>query len=54
MDVEFSKIYEPGAIEKQADEIWLSGGHFHPEPGDDGRKAYTIVIPPPNVTAGCR
>ncbi len=51
MDVEFSKIYEPEAIEKQADEIWLSGGLFHPEPGDDGRKAYTIVIPPPNVTA---
>ncbi|MHC4745059.1 MAG: valine--tRNA ligase, partial [Planctomycetota bacterium] len=51
MDVEFSKTYEPRTIEKQADEIWLSGGYFHPDPGDGEQKAYTIVIPPPNVTA---
>ena len=51
MDVEFSKTYDPDSIEKQADEIWLSGGYFHPEACEDGRKAYTIVIPPPNVTA---
>ena len=53
MDVEFSKVYEPEKIEKQANEIWLSGRHFHAEPIADGEdaKAYTIVIPPPNVTA---
>ncbi len=53
MDVEFSKVYEPEKIEKQANEIWLSGRHFHAEPIADGEeaKAYAIVIPPPNVTA---
>jgi len=53
MDVEFSKVYEPEKIEKQANEIWFSGRHFHAEPIADGEeaKAYAIVIPPPNVTA---
>jgi len=53
MDAELSKVYEPKAIEKKADEIWLSGRHFHAEPPSDGKepKVYTIVIPPPNVTA---
>ena len=53
MDVEFSKVYEPEKIEKEANEIWLSGRHFHAEPLAEGEeaRAYTIVIPPPNVTA---
>ena len=53
MDAELSKVYERKAIEKEADEIWLSGRHFHAEPPSDGKepKVYTIVIPPPNVTA---
>ncbi len=53
MEAEFSKVYDPKTIEKEASEIWLSGGHFHAEPSGDGEgaKAYTIVIPPPNVTA---
>jgi len=53
MSEELSKVYEPKAIEKQAGDIWLSGRHFHAEPLRDGKKGqcYTIVIPPPNVTA---
>jgi len=53
MAAEFSKIYEPKEIETEAEEIWLSGRYFHAEPDGDGRRkqAYTIVIPPPNVTA---
>ncbi len=53
MDAELSKVYERKAIEKEADEIWLSGRHFHAEPpsGSKEPKVYTIVIPPPNVTA---
>jgi len=53
MEAEFSKVYDPKTIEKEAGEIWLSGRHFHAEPSGDGEgaKAYTIVIPPPNVTA---
>jgi len=52
MSEQLSKTYEPKTIEQQADEIWSSHSYFHAEPqaGDD-RKSYTIVIPPPNVTA---
>ncbi len=40
-------------IEQQANEIWTSQACFHAEPHADGEngKAFTIVIPPPNVTA---
>jgi len=53
MGEELSKIYEPATIEKLANEIWLSGQYFHAEPSSDGEngETYTIVIPPPNVTA---
>jgi len=53
MSEQLSKTYEPKIIEQQADEIWSSHAYFHAEPqrGDDDRKSYTIVIPPPNVTA---
>jgi len=50
MGEQLSKVYEPATTEQQADEIWSAGGHFHADPSRDG-KAYTIVIPPPNVTA---
>ncbi len=43
-----STRYEPQAIEKRWSEFWEAGRYFHSEP--DGRKPYTIVIPPPNVT----
>jgi len=53
MAEDISKVYEPASIEKKAKEIWESGGYFYTQPptkgGIDG-KAYTIVIPPPNVT----
>jgi len=51
MSNELTKVYEPQAVEKQATDIWLAGRHFHAEPDGQTRKAYTIVIPPPNVTA---
>ncbi|MFC1676341.1 valine--tRNA ligase [Planctomycetota bacterium] len=52
MGQELSKVYEPAEIERQAKQIWDSGNHFHAAPGDDkDSKSYTIVIPPPNVTA---
>ncbi|MFA5238134.1 MAG: valine--tRNA ligase [Phycisphaerae bacterium] len=50
MDKELSKVYEPKEIEKQANEVWFSRAYFHAEAGGKG-KPYTIVIPPPNVTA---
>ncbi|MGB2863303.1 MAG: valine--tRNA ligase [Sedimentisphaerales bacterium] len=53
MSEQLSKIYESKTIERQANEIWTSHSYFHAEPHADGEndKAYTIVIPPPNVTA---
>ena len=54
MGEQLSKVYEPKTTEGQANEIWFSGQYFHAEPSngkETGRKPYTIVIPPPNVTA---
>jgi len=53
MSEQLSKIYEPKTIERQANEIWSSRAYFHAEPQVDGegKGTYTIVIPPPNVTA---
>jgi len=53
MDEQLSKVYEPKTIEQQASELWSSNSYFHANLQSDGkdRKAYTIVIPPPNVTA---
>ena len=51
MAEELSKVYEPKNTEQQAAQIWAAGNYFHAEATGDGRKPYTIVIPPPNVTA---
>jgi len=53
MSEQLPKIYESKTIERQANEIWSSHQYFHAEPHADGKngKAFTIVIPPPNVTA---
>jgi valyl-tRNA synthetase len=51
MSEQLSKIYEPRKIEKQASQLWSSCGYFHPESDQVSKKAYTIMIPPPNVTA---
>lgn len=46
--MELSKNYEPQAIEQKWYEYWNNKGYFNSTP--DERPAYTIVIPPPNVT----
>ncbi|MDE5623407.1 MAG: class I tRNA ligase family protein, partial [Alistipes sp.] len=40
--------YAPRDIEARWYDYWTAHRLFHSEP--DGRKPYTIVIPPPNVT----
>ena len=50
MTQELSKVYEPNNIEKQALELWAEKGSFGADPKAPGN-SYTIVIPPPNVTA---
>jgi len=51
MSEQLSKVYESKIIEQQANKIWSSQPYFHADPSGNGKKAYTIVIPPPNVTA---
>ncbi len=55
MSEQLSKAYEPKTTEKQANEIWFSRPYFHaegqPDDGKPAQRPYTIVIPPPNVTA---
>ncbi len=46
--MELSKNFEPQEIEKKWYSHWISNGYFKSVP--DSREAYTIVMPPPNVT----
>ncbi len=48
MSAPLSKNFEPAAIEARWNEHWMSRGYFKSTP--DGRKPFTVVIPPPNVT----
>jgi len=40
--------YDPKKVEDRVYQMWEKGGHFRSKP--DGRKPFTIVIPPPNIT----
>jgi valyl-tRNA synthetase len=53
MAEQLSKVYDPKAVEEQINQLWQSGSYFHAEPSRSGRQRppFTIVIPPPNVTA---
>ncbi|HEX8371916.1 MAG TPA: valine--tRNA ligase [Chthoniobacterales bacterium] len=46
---EISKTYEPQAIEEKWYADWLAKGCFTADP-ESSKEAYSIVIPPPNVT----
>ncbi len=46
---EIPKTYEPQAIEERWYAQWLADGCFHADPAS-AKPAYSIVIPPPNVT----
>ncbi len=46
---ELPKSYTPQDVEDKWYLFWESNGFFHASP-DSGKKPYTIVIPPPNVT----
>ena len=48
INMELSKNYTPSATEDKWYQHWLSKGYFNSKP--DGRKPFTVVIPPPNVT----
>src|SRR5437667_10158968 len=44
------RTYDPATIEAEAARAWNHENAFHAEPSDPGTP-YSIVIPPPNVTA---
>ncbi|MBD3276469.1 MAG: valine--tRNA ligase, partial [Candidatus Marinimicrobia bacterium] len=44
------KVYDPKQVEDRIYEYWEEQNYFHAEP-DPEKDPYTIVIPPPNVTA---
>lgn len=46
--MEIPKTYEPLKAEEKWYAHWMEKNYFHSEP--DHREAYTVVIPPPNVT----
>ncbi len=50
--MELSKTYNPKNVEGRIYKLWLKSGFFNPDnlPGKR-EKTYTIVLPPPNVTA---
>ncbi|MDX6765983.1 MAG: valine--tRNA ligase [Candidatus Methylacidiphilales bacterium] len=46
---ELAKAYEPGPVEEKLYARWLAHGSFRADPAST-KPAYSIVIPPPNVT----
>jgi valyl-tRNA synthetase len=46
---ELAAAYQPGEVEQRRYEQWVSAGHFEADAKSD-RPAFSIVIPPPNVT----
>ena len=46
--MEIPKTFEPSKAEEKWYNYWMNKGYFKSQP--DKREAYTVVIPPPNVT----
>ena len=49
MAKELAKQYNPKEVEDRIYSSWLDGKYFHAK-REEGKKTYTIVIPPPNIT----
>ena len=49
MAKELAKQYNPKEVEDRIYTSWLEGKYFHAK-REEGKKTYTIVIPPPNIT----
>jgi len=47
--IELAKAYDPKSFEDAIYALWKDEGHFMPRT-EKGRKPFTVVIPPPNVT----
>lgn len=42
-------VYDPAAVERKRYRFWLEGDYFRAA-GGEGKRTFTIVIPPPNIT----
>ena len=51
MSNELAKVYSPADVEAEISQRWADAGVFHAEPSANGPDHYSVVIPPPNVTA---
>ena len=49
MAKELAKQYNPKDVEDRIYASWIEGKYFHAK-REEGKKTYTIVIPPPNIT----
>ena len=49
MAKDLAKQYDPKNVEDRIYDFWLKGKYFHANT-EEGKKTYTIVIPPPNIT----
>ena len=49
MSKELEKQYNPKNVEDRIYKSWIDGNYFHAK-REEGKKTYTIVIPPPNIT----
>ena len=50
---ELAKTYNPAGIEDKLYQKWLDNKYFHADAARgkrEGRKPFTIVMPPPNIT----
>ena len=47
--IQLDKQYEPGEVEKRWGQFWQEKNFFHADETSD-LPAYSIVIPPPNIT----
>ncbi len=47
--IELAKAYDPKSFEDSIYAMWKEEGHFMPK-SEKGKKPFTVVIPPPNVT----
>ncbi|HJM29363.1 MAG: valine--tRNA ligase [Acidimicrobiales bacterium] len=48
---ELAKTYSPADAEEKISALWKHSNAFHSNPTPEGKKPFSIVIPPPNVTA---
>ena len=47
---EIEKTFNPKGIEDKWYQAWSTGSYFKPKASTNGKKPYTILMPPPNVT----